>query len=118
MAVSETCVEGSDPQCIDVDGQYVLHPASFDKATVEEAVVSGQQDNAVEITFTSEGAAVLSTVTDRAARAGADARLLLKIGDDIRGAIEVKEALGGDEITIALSPDENPQDVVDLLSKG
>jgi len=116
LAVSETCVEGSDPQCTAVGSDFVLVPPAFEQAGVEDAVVNeSPQHNAVDVTLTSEGAAVLSNLTDEAAQAGGESRLLLKIGDEIRAAVEVIEPLNGDQVTIALSPEEDPQEVVDLL---
>lgn len=65
--------------------------------------------------FTPEGAEVFNTLTERAAQAGPDARLVIKIGADVRAAVVVMEGLHGAEVTIALSPDEDPQQMVDLL---
>lgn len=116
LAVSETCTAGSDPQCTPVGDEYVMRPVAFEKATVEEAVVSeGPQQNAIDVTFTSEGAAVLSDLTDRASQSGSESRLLVKIGDEIVAAVVVKEALDGDEVTIGLAPEDDPQEVIDLL---
>lgn len=116
LAVSETCIEGSDPQCTAVGSDYVVLPSAFEQAAVQEAVVSDSpQQNAVDVTFTSEGAAVLNDLTDEARRGGSESRLLFKIGDEVVAAVVVMEALDGDEVTIALSPEEDPQQVVDLL---
>lgn len=116
LAVSETCVEGSDPQCTAVGSDYVVLPSAFEQAAVQDAVVSDSpQQNAVEVTFTSEGAAVLNDLTNEAVQGGSESRLLLKIGDDVVAAVVVMEALDGDQVTIALSPEEDPQQVVDLL---
>ncbi|MCY7289361.1 MAG: hypothetical protein LH624_14220, partial [Cryobacterium sp.] len=74
--------------------------------------------NAVDVTFTDEGAAVFAALTEEAAQAGGDARLVLKIGDEVRAAVTVVEPLGGDSVMIALSPDDSAQEVVDLISNG
>lgn len=119
MAISETCAEGSDPQCISVGEQYVLRPSAFERAAVDDAAVAdGNQQNAVEVTFSAEGATVLNMLTKKAAAAGEQARLVLKIGDSIRAAVIVPEALEGNQITILLSPDDSAQDVVSLLHEN
>lgn len=115
MAVSEACADGSEPDCIAAGSGHVERPASFEPAGVEDAVVSGAQPNTVEVTFTSDGAAVLSDLSGRAAEAGADSRLVLKVGDEILAAVVVMEALSGDQVTISLSPDDDPQEMADLL---
>jgi len=117
LAVSETCAEGSSPECASVNDQHVVLPASFERAGVKDAVVAeaGGQ-NAVEVTFTDEGAAVFAALTEEAAQAGGDARLVIKIGDEIRATVMVVEPLSGDSVMIALSPDDSAQEVVDLIS--
>ncbi|TQO19898.1 hypothetical protein FB472_1499 [Rhodoglobus vestalii] len=119
LAVSETCVEGSDPDCILVNDQYVLKPTAFERASVEDAAVAeaGGQ-NAVDVTFTDEGAVVLNALTEEAAGAGEPARLVMKIGPEIRSAVFVAEPLIGNQIMIALSPDDNAQETVDLINGG
>lgn len=119
LAVSETCTAGSDPQCVVVNGQSVVLPSAFESAGVEDAAVAdGDGQNAVDVTFNDEGAAVLRTLTEQAAGAGDAARLVMKIGGEIRAAVRVMEALEGDYVQIALSPDDNAQDVVDLIRGG
>jgi len=117
LAVSEICVEGSDAECILVSDQYVLRPSAFERASVENAVVAeaGGQ-NAIDVTFTDDGAVVLSALTAKAAAAGASARLVIKIGGEIRSAPFVAEALTGNQVLIALSPDDNAQETVDLIN--
>jgi hypothetical protein len=119
LAVSETCVEGSDPDCVVFNDQYVLKPTAFERATVEDAVVAdaGGQ-NAVDVTFTDEGAVVLNALTEEAAGAGESARVVMKIGAEIRSAVFVTEPLIGNQIMIALSPDDNAQETVYLLNGG
>ena len=117
LAVSETCSEGSDPQCVSVDGQYIVGPSAFESATVEDAAVAESDgQNAVDVTFTDDGTAVFNSLTEEAAQAGKDARLVVKIGDEIRAAVTVKESLIGDSVTIVLSPDDSAQTVVDLIN--
>lgn len=116
LAVSETCAEGSEPQCAEVGGEWVVLPSTFERAVVEDAAVSDtQQQNAVDVSFSAEGAAVLHSLTDQAAQAGAEARLVFKLGDELLAAVVVMEALDGDQVTIALSPDDDPQQIVDLI---
>lgn len=116
LAVSETCAEGSEPLCTEVGGEWVVLPSAFEQAVVEDAAVSDtQQQNAVDVTFSAEGAAVLHALTNQAAQAGAEARLVFKIGGELLAAVMVMEALDGDQVTIALSPDDDPQQIVDLI---
>ncbi|UNK69967.1 hypothetical protein [Microbacterium sp. H1-D42] len=116
MAISETCAEESGLQCILVAGDYVMRPSSFERAAVADAAASdGQQQNAVDITFTTEGAAVFNDLTGQAAQAGAESRLLIKFGDEVIGAIVVMEALQGDQVTIAVPSEHTPQEVLELL---
>jgi hypothetical protein len=115
LAVSEACTEASEPQCTAVGGEWVVLPETFEQAAVDAAVVSEGQQQAVELTFSDEGAAVVHALTDQAAEAGDQARLVLKIGDDLRAAVVVMEALNGNEVTISLSPDDDPQEMVDLI---
>jgi hypothetical protein len=72
--------------------------------------------NAIDVTFTDDGAVVLSALTAKAAAAGASARLVIKIGGEIRSAPFVAEALTGNQVLIALSPDDNAQETVDLIN--
>ena len=117
LAVSETCVEGSDPQCAAVGGEHVVVPPAFEQAAVEDAVVNdSRQQDAVDVTFTAEGAAVVHDLTSQAAQTGGESRLLFRIGDEIRATVVVMEPLDGDQVTIVLSLQQDPQEVVDLIN--
>lgn len=119
LAVSETCAEVSDPQCVSVNGEGVVLPAGFERAGVENvAVTEGEGRNAVDVTFNEDGATVVQTSTEQAARAGGTARLVVKVGDEVLAAVVVPEALEGDQVQIALSPDDSAQEVVDLIQGG
>lgn len=116
LAVSETCAEGSAPQCVPIDGQYVMSPATFEPATVEEAAVAENDgQSAVDLKFTEDGADVLKSLTEEAVQAGDDARLVMKIGDEMRSAVAVPGPVTGDAMTIPLSTADSAQDVVDLI---
>ncbi len=118
LALSETCTEGSDPQCIAVGDNHVMRPSTFERAPVADAAAGeGQRQDAVDITFTAEGAAVLHDLTGQAAKAGSDSRLLLKAGGEIIGATVVMEALLGDRITVALPPERTALEVIDLMRR-
>jgi hypothetical protein len=92
------------------------NPATFEDAPVANAAASdGEQQDAVDITFTAEGAAVLHVLTGQAAQAGGDSRLLLKAGGEIIGSTVVMEALQGDHLTIALPPEHTAREVLDLI---
>jgi hypothetical protein len=119
MAVSETCTDMADPQCVSVNGQDVLLPPAFEKAGVVAAAVAdvaGQ--NGVDVTFDEAGATVLQALTKEAAEAGADARLLIRIGGELQSAVVVLEALEGAEAQIVLARDDDAQDLVDQLLAG
>ncbi|GAB3043809.1 hypothetical protein GCM10027052_27480 [Parafrigoribacterium mesophilum] len=116
LAVSETCIEASDPQCVSVNGQNVALPAAYQRVGVTDAAAAeGGGQHAVDVTLTHDGAAVLHSLTKKAAQAGQAARLVIKIGDEIRGAVVVMQALEGDQLQIALSPDDNAQEVVQQI---
>ena len=119
LAVSETCTEGSDPQCVSINGENVILPSTFERAGVEDAAVAeGEGQSAVDVTFNSDGAAVLHTLTEQTAQARDTARLVMKIGDQIKASVTVMEALKGNHIQFILSPDDNAQEVVDLIQGG
>ena len=118
LAISETCAEGSDSQCVSVNGENVLLPSAFEQAGVEESSVTGGGQNAVDVTFNADGAEVLHALTEKAARAGDSARLVISIGGELQAAVVVMEALEGDQVQIALSPDDNVQEIVDLIQGG
>jgi hypothetical protein len=117
LAVSETCVEGSSPQCVSVKGENVVVPTTFERAGVKDAsVVDNDGNNAVGVTFDDAGAAVLHALTEKAAQAGSSARLVMKIGGELQNAVAVMQALEGDYVQIALAADDSAQDLVDLIN--
>jgi len=115
VAVSEACAN-VDAQCVLVNGQGVLAPTAFERADVEDAAVGedGGQ-NVVNVTFSEAGAAVFNRLTDEAVHAGDSARLVMRIGGELRSAVRVTAALTGDQVQIILSADDDAHDVVDLL---
>jgi len=115
MAVSEVCTEASDADCVLVNGTSVLLPSAFEQAGVTNARVADGGQNAVEVTFDHSGAEILHTLTADAAEAGEAARLVIRIGGKLQAAVVVMEALEGDQAQIGLAPDENAQDIVDLI---
>ncbi|MET3768901.1 hypothetical protein ABIB15_001587 [Marisediminicola sp. UYEF4] len=119
LAVSETCTDVSDPQCVSVNGVNVVLPSVFERANVEDAVVAAVEgQNAVDVTFSSDGEVVFNTLSDKAAQAGDAARLVMKIGGKIQAAVTVMQALDGNQMQIILSPEESAQEVVDLIRAG
>lgn len=78
LAVSETCATGSDPKCVPVGSGSIVSPATFERAQVSSAVVAENQKNAVEVTFTDDGAAIFGALTQQAAQAGPDSRLVFR----------------------------------------
>ena len=124
VAVTSTCEYGSDPQCLDVAGQYVLvDPAAFRRAGVASVEVTGSDDSqaddgqAVSVRFDEEGAALFREATAEAADAGGDARLLLRAGDVVVSAVTVLQEIEGDTVQI-LPGDEDAQDLADRILAG
>jgi len=119
LAVSETCLDESDPQCVSVNGERVLSPSGFEQAGVQAtAVTETDGQNAIEVTFDADGAEIFSALTERAADAGDTARLIVKFGDQIVAAVAVMEAVETDRMQLGLSPEEDAQDLIDLIDEG
>lgn len=119
LAVSETCPEASDTRCVLVNGQSVVLPSQFERASVEDAAVAEREEhNAVDVAFSEEGAAVLNALTGKAVRAGDTARLIVKIGGEIQAAVAVMEALDGTHLQLSLSPDDDAHEIVNLIREG
>lgn len=118
LAAAETCSDGSDPECVLINGESVLLPSAFERAGVEEAAVAAGDQNAVDVTFDDDGALVLQTVTEQVFDAGDTARLVIRIEGETVAAVVVMEALTGDQVQIALSPEDSAQDVVDGIRAG
>lgn len=117
FALSEACAEASDSQCVSVNGERIVLPPIFERAGVQAAAVAeGEGQNAVEVTFTDDGAAILHTLTERAV--GGTERLVMKIGDEIVAAVVVAEVLDGKQLQISLSPDDSAKEIVDLIQGG
>jgi len=118
LAVSETCTAGSDSDCVGVNGDSVVLPSEFDRADVEDSRVADTGTTGVEVTFTTAGAEVFRSLTEEAAGAGDSARLVIRVGGELRAAVRVMEALDGDQVFIALSPDDNAEEIVGLIKAG
>lgn len=116
LSLSETCDERSDPQCIHVGNQYVLQPSGFERAAVENAVAHNEeQQNTVDITFTDRGAKLFNELTAQASDADTESRLLLKVGDKILAAVSVHAPLSGDQVTLALSPEDDAYAIIEQI---
>ncbi|TFD76987.1 hypothetical protein [Cryobacterium fucosi] len=119
LAVSETCADGANPQCVLVNGENVVLPSAFERAGVEQATIAdGEGQNAVDVTFNEDGAVVFNALTVKAVQAGDSARLIIQIGGEIQAAVVVMEALEGDHVQISISPDDSAQKIVDLIHNG
>ena len=119
MAVSQTCAASSDLHCVAVTGENVVLPSAFERAGVGDAAVAeGEGRNAVDVTFSEDGAVVFHALTEKAAGAGSTARLVMRIGGELKAAVVVMQAMEGDQVQIGLSPDDNAQGVVDLIRRG
>ena len=110
LAISETCTVGSDSDCVSVTGDSVVLPSEFERADVKDSRVA--DTTAVEVTFSSAGAEVFRSLTAEAAGAGDSARLVIKIGGELRAAVMVMQELDGDQVQIALSPDDNAEEII------
>jgi hypothetical protein len=114
FALSETCAGKAGLDCVSVNGESVVRPSTFERAGVEAAAIAeGKGQNAVDVTFTEDGAAVLHTLTAQAA--GSTMRLVMKAGDEMMAAVVVAEALDGKQLQIILAPDDNAQEVIRLI---
>lgn len=119
LAVSETCAEGSDTQCVSVNGTNIVLPTAFESAGVADATVAdGDGQIAVSVTFTEEGAEVLHSLTEKAVQAGDSSRLVIQIGGEIQTAVRVMQAMEDNHVQMVLSPEHKAQDVVDLIRAG
>ncbi|KZX21106.1 SecDF P1 head subdomain-containing protein [Rathayibacter tanaceti] len=119
LAVSTVCAPGVDPQCVAVGGQnVVVDPAAFTRAGIASAgVVDTGGVEVVDVRFDDEGAAVFQRSTREAADAGAEARLLMRAGDELVAATTVMQAMEGDSVQIAPG-DADAQEIVDLIRAG
>ncbi|TFC52846.1 MULTISPECIES: hypothetical protein [unclassified Cryobacterium] len=98
-----------------VNGDSVLLPSTFQEAGVKNSSVAENGQSAVDVTFNDDGAKVWQELTEEAVGAGDSARLLIKIGDKLQAAVRVMDVSTGDQVQIALAPDESAQDLVDLI---
>lgn len=120
LAVSETCAADSAPECVAVNGEHVIVPtASFSRAEVESvAVADDQAGNAVDVTLTSEGAAVLESTTAEVAHAGDDARLVIKAGDEVLSSVAVAETLKGKHFLMALPAELSTEEFIERVGRA
>ncbi|WP_165391112.1 hypothetical protein [Agromyces ramosus] len=120
LAVSETCAADSAPECVDVNGEYVMVPdAGFSLAGVESIAVAGDEvGNAVDVTLTSEGAAVVESAAAEAAQAGDDSRLVIKVGGEVLSAVAVAEPLEGEHFLLALPPELSAEEFTERVGRG
>ncbi|WP_104335979.1 hypothetical protein [Rathayibacter sp. AY1F6] len=117
VAVSALCEAGSDPQCVPVGGQDVLvDPEDFTRAGVA-AVEADPSTGVVDVRFDEAGAALLRRGSQAAIDEGADARLLLRVGDRVESALSVMQPIEGD--TVQIVPAEgDAQGLVDRILAG
>lgn len=119
MAVTQTCDAGSDPQCIPMGDEHLMRPSDFEEAAVETAVArTDDTQNAVDVTFTDQGAEVLNDLTTQASDADDESRLLVKAGDEIVSAVSVMEPISGNQVTFGLSPEDEADAIVELIQAG
>lgn len=119
IAVSATCEPGSEPNCTQVNDQYVvLDSAQFISAGVMDAAAgSRQQDQEIlEVTLDDDGAAAFRTATAEVAEAGNSARLVLQVGENVLSAVQVPEPVEGAQIQISLPADVNAEELAEQLA--
>ncbi|UFS60900.1 hypothetical protein LQ955_09280 [Subtercola endophyticus] len=94
----------------------MLTPNAFEDAYVEEATaVESNGQRLVQVTFTEEGGAVLSSLTTQAVKAGSTARLVMKAGDKIIGAPVVMQPIENREVSIMVPPDGNAKELTGAI---
>lgn len=93
-----------------------MEPSVFEDAAVENAVASDTtEQSSIDVTFTDEGADVLHDLTTQASDADAESRLLIKVDDEILGAVAVHEPLSGDHVGLGFSPEDDPDAIIELI---
>lgn len=116
LGVAEACADTAVDGCTATAGDSVILPPDFERVGVTDAVaVDEDSQNAIALTLTSDGAAVLAEVTEQVVAAGLATRLVVKIGDDVLSAVRVAEALQTDVVVVALPPSESPNEVIELI---
>ncbi|RZS68697.1 hypothetical protein EV187_1132 [Agromyces ramosus] len=103
-----------------MNGEYVMVPdAGFSLAGVESIAVAGDEvGNAVDVTLTSEGAAVVESAAAEAAQAGDDSRLVIKVGGEVLSAVAVAEPLEGEHFLLALPPELSAEEFTERVGRG
>ena len=74
--------------------------------------------NAVDVTLSSEGAAVLETSTAEVAQAGDDARLVIKVGSEMLSAVAVSETLKGEHFLLALPGKMSAEEFIEKVGRA
>ncbi|TXK56022.1 hypothetical protein FVP63_04820 [Salinibacterium sp. dk5596] len=118
MAISETCINGSGPDCVLVNGEHIALPPSFERASVERAIASVGGQHSVSVTFDSDGAAIFTSLAEQAASAQPPTRMLLKIGGEVKAAVSVVEVPQTPHMEILFAPEENVDRLVELIQEG
>jgi preprotein translocase subunit SecD len=119
LAVSKTCVEGSGPECVSVNGENVLVPGAFQRAGVTKvSFAEGDTQNEVNVTLSKDGTTVFHALTKKAAQAGNSARLVLKAGHEMLAADVVRQALTGSHVQIVFPRGGAAQKAADLIREG
>ncbi len=114
VAVTNTCAEAADSQCVVVNGENIELPSSFERAGVETAAAAQNEgQSAVNVTFTDDGAAMLHRLTEQAV--GGTARLVMKVKGEIISAAAVMGPVEGHYIQIGLAPEDSAQKLVDSI---
>ncbi|MFF2389592.1 hypothetical protein [Agromyces sp. NPDC058104] len=117
MSVAQTCRSGSAPECISVNGEYMMILESdFLRAGVETAeAVEDDTINALDVTFDDDGAGVFQELTAEAAASEGTALLVIKVGDEVLSAVTVVEPMHGDTAMIVLPPDADANELARML---
>ncbi|TFC05043.1 hypothetical protein E3O42_04095 [Cryobacterium adonitolivorans] len=118
MAISESCIEGSDSQCVSINGTSVVLPTSFEEAGIKDSSVAEDGQNMVDVTFNDEGTKVFQRLTKEAADAGVSVRLVIRIGGELQASVLVLDAMTGDQAQLGFSSEVNAQEMLEQIQAG
>jgi hypothetical protein len=102
-----------------INGEHVLvTDGAFQNVGVKAVAAEDGQSDAVTLELTEDGAAVLTATTTEASEAGEDARLVIKVGDDVLSAVKVAEPLRDDHVTIGLPSDVAAEEFAEKIRRS
>lgn len=115
MAVSETCADDSNSQCVSINGESVLViPSDFERVGVDTATSAGP--SAIDVTLNRDGAEIVQRLTTEALQASENARLVTKLDTDLLSAVRVQGTLHSEHLQIHISPGVDADSVLEKLN--